>query len=287
MSAVGAVRHTQVPIGMSSIHVAEAGHADGPAVMFLHGWPQSWRSWRSVMRLAAPSVRAIAIDLPGVGASLRLLDGGVKGQLARQIHTLIELLGLEDFTLVGHDIGGMVAYSYLRQYHDVARVVIMDTVIPGVEPWNDVLKNPHLWHFAFHGIPSLPELLVQGNQAEYFSYFFDGLSVDPSKITPEARREYVGAYHSESALSAGFDFYRAFLQDAQDNIAFCTSAATDTPVLYLRGAGEGGGIDTYADGLRNSGVRNLTTAVIADAGHFTPEEMPAEVWRTIHEFIAR
>jgi len=97
----------------------------------------------------------------------------------------------------------------------------------------------------------------------------------------------VGAYHSESALSAGFDFYRAFLQDAQDNIAFCTSAATDTPVLYLRGAGEGGGIDTYADGLRNSGVRNLTTAVIADAGHFTPEEMPAEVWRTIHEFIAR
>jgi len=114
--------------------------------------------------------------------------GGSKRQLAARVHDLVSALGLTGLTLVGHDVGGMIAYSYLRQYADAAQVVIMDTVIPGIDPWQEVLRNPHIWHFALHAIPALPETLVQGRQAEYFDFFYNVLSADPSRITPRARR---------------------------------------------------------------------------------------------------
>jgi pimeloyl-ACP methyl ester carboxylesterase len=274
------LRHSQVPSRDGALHVVEAGDPRGRPYLFLHGWPQSWRAWADVMALAAPEARAIAIDLPGVGASAGSAAGS-KRQLAARVHDLVSALGLTDLTLVGHDAGGMIAYSYLRQYADAARVVIMDTVIPGVDPWTEVLSNPYLWHFALHAIPALPETLVQGRQAEYFDFFYDVLSVDPSRITPQARGEYVSAYRSDAALTAGFDFYRAFAQDAQDNAESGQRAVVDTPLLYLRGEREGGDIASYAAGFRNAGVKRVTTALVPNAGHFTQEEAPADVWRLI------
>jgi pimeloyl-ACP methyl ester carboxylesterase len=234
------------------------------------------------MALAAPEARVIAIDLPGVGTSAGSA-GGSKRRLAAGIRDLVSALGLTELTLVGHDAGGMIAYSYLRQYADAARVVIMDTVIPGVDPWPEVLRNPYLWHFALHAIPALPETLVQGRQAEYFDFFYDVLSADPSRITSQARAEYVSAYGSDAALTAGFDFYRAFAQDARDNAAFAQAAAVDTPLLYVRGDREGGDIASYAAGFRDAGVKQVTTALVPDAGHFTPEEAPADIWRLVSD----
>jgi pimeloyl-ACP methyl ester carboxylesterase len=116
------------------------------------------------MALAAPAARAIAINLPGVGESESSTNGS-KRQLAARVHDMVSALGLTGLTLVGHDVGGMIAYSYLRQYAEAAQVVIMDTVIPGIDPWQEVLTNPYIWHFALHSIPALPETLVQGRQA--------------------------------------------------------------------------------------------------------------------------
>lgn len=99
----------------------------------------------------------------------------------------------------------MVAYAYLRRYTDVTRVAILETVIPGVDPWREVIRNPYIWHFAFDAIPGLPKILVQGHQRRYFDYFFDALSADRSRITPQARATYAEAYAGDRALTAGFD----------------------------------------------------------------------------------
>lgn len=238
------------------------------------------------MGAAHADARIIAIDLPGIGESTGAGTGGSKLQLAQAVHGLVQNLGLTDLTLVGHDAGGMVAYAYLRRYSDVSRVVIMNTAIPGVDPWNEVLRNPHIWHFGLHSVAKLPETLVQGHQAEYFDYFYDVLSVDPARISPESRAAHAAAYSSNAALTAGFDLYRAFAQDTQDNAAFATSAPVSTPLLYLRGDGEGGNIATYAQGFRDAGIQNLTTALLTDAGHFAQEEVPVQVWKFIHDFAA-
>ena len=103
------------------------------------------------------------------------------------------------------------------------------------------------------------------------------------RITPQARAEYVSAYSSGAALTAGFDFYRAFAQDARDNAESSKAAAVDTPLLYLRGEREGGNIATYAAGFRDAGVKHVTTALVPNAGHFTQEEAPADFWRLIRD----
>ncbi|MET9338673.1 alpha/beta hydrolase [Nonomuraea sp. NPDC003804] len=279
-------RHTHVSIADVSLHVVEVGDPRGKPFLFLHGWPESWRAWEGVMDVAAADARVIAIDLPGIGESVGAVPGGSKLRLAEVVHELVRRLELTDLTLVGHDAGGMIAYAYLRRYDDVARVVIMNTVIPGVAPWSDVLANPYIWHFGFHTVTALPEILVQGHQAEYFDYFYDVLSVDPARITPESRRAHAVAYDGDAALTAGFDLYRAFGQDARDNAAFAEAGPVSTPLLYLRGDGEGGDIATYAQGFRESGIQHLTTALVPGVGHFAQEEAPAQVWKLIHDFAA-
>src|ERR1019366_7475235 len=142
-----------------------------------------WHSWLQIMTMASRQVRAIAIDLPGIGESTGDPTDGSKRQLAAAVHGLVETMGLRNLTLVGQDVGGMVTYAYLRTFPDLRLAAIMDVVIPGIDPWEQVLANPYLWHFAFHSIPELPERLVQGHQGEYFDYFYDAISADPSKIT--------------------------------------------------------------------------------------------------------
>lgn len=263
------------------LRVEESGDPSGRPYLFLHGWPESWRTWKPLMDAASPDARVIAVDLPGIGGSADGGAGGSKAALASVVHGLVEHLSLTDLTLVGHDAGGMVAYAYLRRY-PVSRAVIMNTVIPGVDPWNDVLRNPYIWHFGMHAVPSLPETLVRGRQAEYFDYFYDVLSVDPSRITPESRAAHVAAYESDTALTAGFDLYRTFTQDAKDNAAL--TEPTTTPLLYLRGDGEHGDMSLYAAGFRKAGIEDLTTAIVQDAGHFAQEEQPAAVWSEIESF---
>ena len=280
------LHHSTVAIGDLSLHVVESGAPEGRPFLFLHGWPESWRTWLGVMGAAQDDARIIALDLPGVGGSTGTAGGGSKLRLAQTIHALVRELGLTGATLIGHDAGGMAAYAYLRQFDDVDRVVIMDTVIPGIDPWDDVLRNPYIWHFGLHAVPDLPETLVQGRQTAYFDYFYDVLSADPRRITAESRAAHAAAYGSEAALTAGFDLYRAFGRDARDNAAFAAAGPVKTPLLYMRGDHEGGDIRAYAQGFRDAGVGNLTTAVVADAGHFAQEEQPADVWAIIRDFAA-
>ena len=277
-------RHSQVAIGESSLHVVELGAKNNQPYLFLHGWPESWLEWQEVMTLCTrDGGYAVALDLPGVGSSQDTGSKGSKRKLAATVHQLAEHLGLGAFTLVGHDAGGMVAYAYLREYRDVASVVIIDTAVPGVDPWDRVLANPYIWHFAFHAVPKLPESLVQGHQAEYFAYFYDAIAAKPTAIRPEARAAYAEAYGSEASLRAGFELYRAFAEDARDNRAFAERGSTQTPLLYVRGgAGYSAiGMDDYAAGLRGAGVERLSTAVVPDVGHFIPEEAPAALWSLV------
>lgn len=279
------ITHSLVPIADHTLHVAESGDPQGKAYLFLHGWPESWRTWLGVMEAADAGARVVAIDLPGIGTSAGAVAGGSKRRLAGVVRHLVDRLELADLVLVGHDAGAVVAYAYLREHADLSAAVLMNTVVPGVDPWHNMLRNPYVWHIGLHTVPHLPETLVQGRQAEYFAYFYDTLSAKPSRISAESRAAHVEAYRTDAALTAGFDLYRAFRHDAEDNLAFAAAAPVDTPVLFVRGDGEYGDMATYANGFRDAGIRNLTTAVIADSGHFAQEEAPEQVWRVIAGFV--
>lgn len=277
------IRHSQVDVGDVTLHVAEAGPATAPAFLFLHGWPESWRIWQPILELAGDDQRLVAIDLPGIGGSTRGSTGRTKRAIAHVVHDLVDVLAPHDVTLVGHDIGGMVTYAYLREFADLPRAVILDVPVPGVDPWDEFVRLPALWHFAFHAIPELPETVVTGHEADYFDYFYRLLSAHEDRPSAQSRAEQVAAYSTRAALTTGFDWYRAFPADVDDNRRPIDVPAT--PLLYVRGGRErGGDSDTYANGFRAAGVRDVHTAVIKGAGHFLPEEAPAETWQLITQF---
>jgi pimeloyl-ACP methyl ester carboxylesterase len=275
-------RQREVSVGAACVNVVEAGAPGAPAILFLHGWPQCAESWRPVLALASRDYRAVAIDLPGIGGSTGNPTDGSKSALAGFIAVTAAELGLDELVIVGHDVGGMIAYSYLRDFSPRA-AVISNTVVPGLDPWDELRANPNVWHFALHAIEGLPERLVQGNQRAYFDYFFDRLAATPGAISEMSREASVKAHGSDAALRAGFDWYRAFARDAERNAK--AIAPLGTPLLYLRGDHDEGHVEDYVAGFRKVGLTNVTPGVIAGSGHFSPQEAPDATWARIAEFL--
>jgi len=155
-----------------SIALRSAGRDDRPAFVLLHGWPQCARAFDSILQILGEESYLIAPDLPGIGDSRGAPASGEKTAIAPHIEHIIAATGARDVILVGHDVGGMVAFACFKSFG--ARLTggaILNTVIPGIDPWERVLSDPRIWHFAFHAIPGLPETLVRGARAGVFRLF--------------------------------------------------------------------------------------------------------------------
>lgn len=277
------LRHRQIEAGGSSVHIVEAGSPDAPPVVFVHGFPTSWSTYERMLRLAAPSAYAIAIDLPGIGGSTGDPTDGTKKALAVRLHEVFRVLGLKDVTLVGGDVGGMVTYAYLRHVTELARAVILHIVVPGVFPWDVAVRDPAMWHFHFNAKPDLPERLVRDRERPFLDHWYDVLSGDGSRITEESRQTHVAAYRAEGALCAAFSWYRAMSQDARDNEAVTTPL--DVPLLYLHGTKPAGhSLEPHVKGFEAAGIRNVTAAWVPDSGHLAQEENPEAYWSLIADF---
>lgn len=280
------LHHHLVEIEGLSIHVVEGGTAQKPGVLFLHGWPQSWAAFESVMIPLSRDARVVAVDLPGIGGSRIPPPFNTKRELAKYICAVVRKLDLQAVTLVGHDIGGQIAYAFLRMYpSELDRVVLMNIAIPGVDPWSEVVRNPYIWHFAFHAVPGLPEALVTGKEATYFRYFYDRISAKPGAIDGKAQRIYAEAYSRPEALHTGFEWYRAFPQDEQDNLR-AKDNVVHTPVLYLRGEKDPGlSLERYVSGLRGAGLREVSGQVVPNSGHFVADEQPGHLLTALRGFM--
>ena len=131
---------------------------------------------------------------------------------------------------------------------------------------------------------NLPESLVRGKERLYFDFFYNEISAHPERITGDARNRYVRAYANAGALSTGFDWFRAFAQNAKDNREIVAARTTiATPVLIIRGSRESS-IEAYVNGLKGAGCVAVESAVIADCGHFAPEEQAQLVRHHIEQF---
>jgi len=249
-----------------------AGIASRPALLLLHGWPHSHALYEPVIDALAERFFVLAPDLPAIGESRGAPGSAEKTVLADVLLAAAERAGARDIVVAGIDVGGMIAFAAARDHgRRIRGAVVTNTVVPGLDPWEKLLADPRIWHFAFHAIPELPETMVQGRQRPYFDYFSDLLAGHASAVTDAYRERFAAAYARPEALKAGFDWYRALAADAKHN---ARPKAIETPLLYLRGDADGRSPDDYLPGLRRAGVRELTAAVLADCGEFAPLEAP-------------
>ncbi|MGM9487046.1 alpha/beta fold hydrolase [Ideonella sp. YS5] len=262
-----------------------SGQAGRPGLLLLHGWPQSSRVYDQVLDELAQDHFVLALDLPGIGESHGALPSAEKAVLADLLVGAAERAGARSPLVVGFDVGGMIAYAAARDLGArIAGAIVMNTVIPGLSPWGQVLSDPRIWHFAFHALPELPELLVQGHQQAYFDFFVNALAGRREAVGEVYREAFASAYERPESLKAGFDWYRAMPADVSHN---SRPKNFDTPVLYLRGDADGRTPDDYVAGMRAMGAQHVGGGVLRGSGEFSPLEVPAEFVRAVRDFARR
>jgi pimeloyl-ACP methyl ester carboxylesterase len=275
-----------VDAGDVRIHAVIGG--DGPPLLLVHGWPQSWYAWRHVMPALAEEFTVIAVDQRGVGLSDKPAGGYDTGTLAGDLVALMDALGHQRFALFGTDTGLPIAYAVAADHPGrVERLVLAEAPLPGVSPSPPLLLPPllnaRLWHLAFNQLPAdVNEALVRGREDVFFGAEFDA-SAGSQKLPGEVVSYYIDALASDAdALRGSFEFYRAFGATSAQNAERKTTRLT-IPVLAIGGAestGEtiGAIVKLVAD--------DVQTVVLPGAGHWIAEQAPDALLAALTGFLA-
>lgn len=269
----------------TDLHAVVGG--TGEAVLLLHGWPQTWRAWRHLMRpLADQGYTVIVPDLRGLGHSAHAASGYTKDNQAEDMRQLLGRLGVTGpVRLVGHDIGGMVAFSYARLHPDhVRKLALIELAVPGFGL--EGAMNPAgggSFHFGLFMARDVPELLFQGRERAFFQWWFPRLSAAPGVFTPEEIDAVTASYRGHSALRSGFEHYRTLLEDGRTNRSWADAGGRlDMPLLAVGGRHNVG--TGLAENLRPV-APHLRSAVIEGSGHFVPEERPQALLDELTAFL--
>jgi pimeloyl-ACP methyl ester carboxylesterase len=263
----------------AEIFVRSAGQ--GPAVVLIHGYAETSDSWAPLAAELEKNYTVIVPDLRGIGRSSRPSGGYDKKTQAADIRAVVTTLGFDHTFVVSHDIGIMVAYAYAALYPDkVDRLVVMDAPLPGTAPWDDLIKDHRLWHFSFWGPDE--ERLVQGRERIYLDRIWNDFSASPTTQPDEATRKFYAAQYAKVGyMRSGFEHFKAFSKDVQDNQIFARTKLT-MPVLAV-GAEKSFG-PTEAAVFRNVAV-NVREAVVPNSGHWLMEESPTYTVNLIRDYL--
>jgi len=274
-------RTQEIPTNGTTLHVRTGG--SGPAVILIHGYGDTGDMWAP---LAADLMRdhtVIVPDLRGMGLSAIATEGFTKKNQAEDMAGVLDALHVERADVVGHDIGNMVAFAFAAAHRErTTRLVVMDAPVPGIGPWDEILKNPLLWHFRFGG-PDM-ERLVAGRERIYLDRFWNDFSADPSHFPEASRRHYAALYAQPGRMHAGFLQFAAFDQDAIDNRAAAPRGRLAMPLLAIGGDHSFG--PTMAFVMRFA-ADDVHESVIANAGHWLMEEQPQATIAAIHAFLGK
>ncbi|MFS8197475.1 alpha/beta fold hydrolase [Streptomyces sp. CWNU-52B] len=267
------------------LHAVTGG--DGPALLLIGGWPQTWYAWREVMPGLARRHTVVAVDSRGSGLSDKPDDGYDAGTLAADLVALMTELGHDRFDVVGHDIGTWTAYALAADHPErVGRLAVVEAVIPGLTPsppfFGPDAANLKLWQFGFNRLPDLNEELVRGRERLFFGWQFATKAATRTAIPAYAVDVYVDAITADPrALRASFAYYRALDETIAQNEQRGKTRLT-LPVLGVGGALWSGESATQTMRLA---ADDVTGVVLDDCGHYPAEEQPTRFAEILEDFL--
>jgi pimeloyl-ACP methyl ester carboxylesterase len=254
----------------------------GPTVVLLHGFGDTGDMWAPLASDLARNHTVVVPDLRGMGLSSQPGGGYDKRTQAADIRSVLAALGLDRAAIVGHDIGTMVAYAYAARYPEkTEKLVVMDAPVPGIPPWDSIVRLPALWHFDFGGPDA--ERLVAGRERIYLDRFWNEFAGDRTKINEKTRAHYAKLYARPGAMHAAFAQFNTIRQDAEDN-KIAMSRKLTMPVLAIGGEKSFGANEAVV--MRNAAT-DVTELVVPDAGHWLMEEAPSATITAVRAFLSR
>jgi pimeloyl-ACP methyl ester carboxylesterase len=275
-----------VDAGGLRMHAVIGG--DGPPLLLVHGWPQTWYAWRMLMPALARDFEVIAVDQRGIGLSDKPRDGYDTGTLAGDLVALMDGLGHTRFALYGTDTGMPIAYALAADRPErVDRLVVSEAPLPGIAPSPPLflppVLNARLWHLMFNQLPAeVNEALVRGREEIFFGAEFDA-SAGTKKLPDDVVKHYVGTLASDpDALRGSFEFYRALPTIITQNEQRKSRRLT-MPVLAIGGAES---LGTMAADTMKLAADDVQGVVLADCGHWVAEQAPEELLAALTAFLA-
>jgi pimeloyl-ACP methyl ester carboxylesterase len=264
-------------------HVVTGG--DGPPLLLVHGWPQTWYAWRLVMPALARDFSVVAPDQRGCGLSGKPPGGYDTGTLARDLVALMNALGHQRFAVAGHDTGMWISYALAADHPDrIDRLAVAEAAMPGVSPspplFGPAAANDRLWHFAFNRLAEVNDQLAAGREEVYFGFQFAKAA---KELPGYAVKHYIDTLANEpGALHGSFAAYRDLDATIAQNEQRKTRRLT-LPVLAVGGAE---GIGEGAATTMKLAADDVHSVVIPGSGHYCLEEAPGEVLAALTAFLA-
>lgn len=269
------------------LHALVSGVPTDATVVLLAGFPQDARAWLRTAGHLAERYRLVIPELPGQGLSDRPADGYDTQTMAARIHGLLEQLGVSRYALVAHDVGAWVAFPYALLFGDeIDRLVLLDAGIPGITLPDSVPLDPErawkTWHFAFHQVPDLPEVLLSGHERDYIAWFLRNKTHDPDTFSDAEIDAYAETFAAPGGIRAGLSYYRAASRSAEQNRALLDTRRFSMPVLGV--SAQFGSIADMAAPVRPH-ADDARSVVIPESGHFIPDEQPELLAEALLEFL--
>nr|WP_088958582.1 alpha/beta hydrolase [Variovorax sp. HW608] len=272
-------KRQQIQLEDVAMHVRIGG--SGPAVVLIHGFGDTGDMWAPLAAALAKDHLVVVPDLRGMGLSSKPAGGYEKKNQAADIRAVLDKLGIDKADIVGHDIGTMVAYAYAARYPDkTTRLVVMDAPVPGIPPWDQIVRSPALWHFDFGGKDALR--LVKGRERIYLDRFWNDFAADPAKVNEGTRAHYARLYAAPGAMQASFAQFQSIRKDVDDN-AESMKTKLPMPVLAIGGEKSFGAMEAVV--MRNAAT-NVTELVVPGSGHWLMEEAPSATIKAVKQFLA-
>ncbi len=274
-------RHRVVRVDDVAIHAVIGG--EGPPLVLLHGFPQTWWEWHKMMPLLAGRHTLVALDLRGAGHSESPQGGYDKASLAADVHGVMAALGFRRYAVCGHDIGAMVALALACTHREaVTHLAVLDASMPGWSQWEAGFADPTKWHFGFHMKRDLPERLLYGREHDYVSTFIADRAFDHGAHAIEDVVVFARAFAQPGNTRGGLEWYRAFPTDHANALGWKRQPLA-MPVLAL------GGEHNYGQrmvAMLEEFATDVSGGSIAGCAHWLPEERPAETAAALLAFLA-
>ena len=254
----------------------------GEKVLLISGFPQTRRSWNRLVPLLSQKFEVIPADLPSFGDSGILSGPATTENVGKVFHEFVAALGAP-LHVVAHDFGAWVAYSWALQFQDDFKsLTLIDAGIPGVTLTNDIQLSDYKrkWNFIFQMLPDLPAELTKGKEDIYVGWWFKDKVYKPGIIPPSDVAAYARAYAREGRMDAAFDYCRKIVEDMEFN---ARRFKTKLPIRLLAVGGEHS-IPNMGESLRPY-FEDVMSIVIADSGHFVPEEQPEALAKALLAFL--
>lgn len=249
-------------------------------LLLIHGFPETSYEWRAIIpSLSKRGYRVIAPDYRGAGESSKPHHGFTKASMAADMTILLESRGIaEPVHVVGHNVGAIIAFALaLRWPERVASLCLSEYLLPGTNAFEDECQRhpTEHFHFTFHCIENLPEALVSGREKLYIEYFLNKLCYRIGAFPAGVIEHYARSYSQPGAFRSACDLFRAFDKDSNDLAQWLQdNGECSVPTLML--CGEHSSYQRRAKNMMSEVVAegSFRFEIIANAGHFLPEENP-------------